>query len=103
MFPSVKKSQHKLVCTVYFCPKIEHTAPSSGTFVKLQPINPVTYLNYYVIIRVLHQCAVSEHNLNVSFSFLSPFCLFAFRMLIPLFDDDTGLLMLAGLVRYTED
>uniref|UniRef100_A0A7N6F6Z6 Coronin n=1 Tax=Anabas testudineus TaxID=64144 RepID=A0A7N6F6Z6_ANATE len=46
---------------------------------------------------------MSVHNISVlinvfCLSFASS-CLFAFRMLIPLFDEDTGLLVLAGMVR----
>ena len=74
----------------HFRPKIERAAPSCGAFVKLQPKHTV-----------LHQCAVFEHDLTLYFSFLSLCsCLFALRMVIPLFDDDTGLLVLAGTVRY---
>lgn len=43
---------------------------------------------------------IPRQHLNVSFMLLFLSCLFAFRTLIPLFDDDTGLLLLAGMVRY---
>lgn len=70
-------------------PKIGCVATSSGVSVKLHPPLPETPVNGYVTAG-RHPCAVSK---PVFFHSL------AFRTLTPLFDDDTDLLLLAGMVR----